>query len=74
MDFNAIMKMKQARDAFARNHPRVMQFLGAAQNRGIPEGTIVDLSVTYPDGTKMSTNLKVNQEDLELLEVLKQIR
>ena len=49
-------------------------FLGmsAAFAGGIQEGTIIEMKVTKPDGTEMTTNLKVNQSDLELLQELRE--
>ena len=46
-----------------------MFFSDAARSMG--EGSIIEISVTAPDGRKITTNMKVNQEDLELVEQLK---
>ena len=32
--------------------------------RSMGEGSIIEVSVTSPDGRKITTNMKVNQEDL----------
>lgn len=65
-----LMKMKGAWDKFTRSHPRFPQFLYAVKQRGVPEGAVVGVSVEYPDGQKMETNIRVTQEDLELFDSL----
>ena len=74
MNPGMMMKMKEMMDRFWANHPRLPQFLEAVRVNGIPEGTIIEATVTYPDGRKMCTNIKVKAEDLELMEQLRQMR
>jgi len=40
---------------------------------GIEEGTIMELTVKKPGGEELTTNIKVQQSDLELLEELKSL-
>ena len=40
-------------------------------SKSIGEGSIIEISVTSPEGRKITTNMKINQEDLELVEQLK---
>lgn len=54
------------------SHPKFGAFLNAAFAGGIQEGTIIEMKVTKPDGTEMTTNLKVKQSDLELLQQLQE--
>ena len=68
------MKIKSAWDKFTRSHPRFPQFLNAVKTAGIPEDTVLGVSVTYPDGRKLETNLKVTAEDLDLFQELSKIR
>lgn len=74
MDFGALMKMKEMWDRFTANHPKFPMFMQAVQRRGIPEGTVLEISVKYPDGEVMETNLKVTRSDLELVDALKNMR
>lgn len=74
MDFNAIMKIKGMWDTFTRNHPKFPMFMQAVQRRGIPEGTVLEVSVKYPDGQVMDTNIRVTQSDLELVNTLRQMQ
>lgn len=69
-----IMKAMQAWGTFQRNHPKFPAFLEAMQAQGIKEGTIIEMSVTDPDGRRIETNLKVKQEDLDLFNSLKDMK
>lgn len=66
----ALMQMKGLLDRFKNNHPKVPMFLSDAA-RSMGEGSVIEISVTSPDGRKITTNMRVNQEDLELVEQLK---
>ena len=70
-NIEAIMKLKKAWDTFRGNHPKFPMFLSAVKKAGIKEGTIIDICITDPNGTKMETNIKVTESDLELYESLK---
>ena len=68
----ALMKIMNAKNQFDANHPKFGAFLKAAFAGGIQEGTIIEMKVTKPDGTEMTTNLKIKQSDLELLQELRE--
>ncbi len=74
MNIPDIMKLKGAWDTFTQNHPKFPMFLNAARAAGIKEGTIIDVSITDPDGKVIETNVKVTASDLELFESLKDLR
>ena len=69
----SMMKMMQAKNKFTENHPRFVQFLGAAFSGGIEEDTIIEISVQKPGQNKITSNIKVKQSDLELLAELKNL-
>ena len=68
----ALMKIMNAKTKFNASHPTFGAFLNAAFAGGIQEGTIIEMKVTKPDGTEMTTNLKIKQSDLELLQELRE--
>ena len=68
-----IMKVKGAWDKFTRNHPRFPQFLNAVKGKGVPVGTVIGISIDYPTGERVETNIKVSEEDLDLVETLKKV-
>lgn len=68
-----LMTMKASFDKFQKNHPKFVQFAKAIAQNGVQEGTVFECKVTMPDGREMQTNFKVTQEDLELVEKLKEL-
>ena len=76
MGFNplAFGKVKGQLEEFGREHPRFAQFLGDIFTRGIEEDSIIEISVKRPDGSSMTTNMRVKASDIELMTSLKEIR
>lgn len=69
----SMLKLMAARNRFNQNHPKFGAFLKAVFSGKIEEGTIIELSVTKPGEEPITTNIKVQQSDLELLEDLKEL-
>lgn len=69
----ALMKIMNAKNKFTANHPKFVAFLNAAFSREIEEGTIIEITLTRPGEEPMTTNMKVQQADLELFEELKEL-
>lgn len=67
----AIMKLMSAKNQFTNNHPKFAAFLNAVFARGLEEGTIVEITVTRPGEEGMTSNIKIQQSDLELFQELK---
>ncbi|MBR1453394.1 MAG: hypothetical protein IJ593_01940 [Lachnospiraceae bacterium] len=59
---------------FSKNHPKFPQFVKAVQKNGIKEDTVIDVKITYPDGTELDTNLKLTASDLAMIEELKKLK
>ena len=70
----AILSMKSSLEKFRDNHPRFMQFLATMTQNGLEEGTILECKVITPEGKEIQANIKINQDDLELIEKIKEIR
>lgn len=73
MNAASMLKLMGARNQFNRNHPKFGAFLKAVFSRPMEEGTVIELSVTRPGEEPITTNIKVQQSDLELLEELKEL-
>jgi hypothetical protein len=71
MNIMSLMQLKECWDAFKNNHPKFPMFLKAASSHSLEEGSVIEITVTPPDGTPLTTNLKLKATDLELLEQLK---
>ena len=69
----SIMKIMSAKNKFTSNHPKFEAFIKAVFAQGIEEGTIIELTVQRTGNEPITTNLKVQQSDLELLQELKEL-
>lgn len=69
----SIMKIMNAKNKFTANHPKFVAFLNAVFSAGITEGTIIEITVTKPGEEPITTNMKVQQSDLDLLQELQDI-
>lgn len=69
----SLMKIMSAKNKFTANHPKFAAFLSAVFSGGVEEGTIIELTVTKPGQNPVTTNIKVQQSDLELLKELREL-
>jgi hypothetical protein len=68
----SFMKIMSAKNVFEGNHPKFNAFLKAVFSKGIEEGTIVEITVIKPGQEAMTSNIKIQQSDLELMQELKE--
>ncbi len=73
MNTAAMMKIMGAINTFKGNHPKFVSFLGYVFNGGIPEGTVIEITVTKPGQEAITSNMRVTQSDLDLFDSLKDI-
>ena len=69
-----LLQLKSAWEQFQARHPKFPAFLNAASRNTLEEATIIDVTVTSPDGRQIGTNLKLTAEDLQLLQEIKELR
>ena len=67
----SIMKIMNAKNKFTENHPKFVAFLNTVFANGIEAGTVIGMTVTKPGEVPVTTNIRVQQSDLELLEELR---
>ena len=65
-----LFKIKGAADKFNANHPKLLPFFRAAGPKAMTPGSVVEISITDPEGQKIETNLKVQESDIELINML----
>lgn len=65
-----LLEIRNLWSAFTRRHPKFPQFLTAVQQAGIPEGTVIEVTITPPDGKTFTSNLKVTAEDIDAVKSL----
>lgn len=71
MDPSQMFKMMGALNKFKANHPKFISFVSNELSTGIPEDSIIELTITKPGKDPVTTNIKVKKSDLELLDSLK---
>lgn len=50
------------------NHPKAAEFVKNVIIPGLPEGTIVELSITKPGEETKITNIKVTKDDIDIFD------
>jgi hypothetical protein len=68
---NMIFQMKNMWERFESNHPKFPKFLQAVGRECIEEGTVIEISVTRADGENITSNIRLNQEDMELIRTMR---
>ena len=69
MNPKMLMQMKSLLTKFRQNHPKVPMFFSAA-SRAINEGRVIEISLTTAEGKELCTNMRVTQDDLEMVRTL----
>ncbi|MBO7374420.1 MAG: hypothetical protein J6Z07_02695 [Lachnospiraceae bacterium] len=65
-----LLTLKKKWEEFSTRHPKFVSFIGALKGRGVQEGSIIDITVTMPDGQQFQSNLKLTAEDIEMIRSL----
>ena len=73
MNAGAIMKLMAAKGQFEQNHPKFAAFFRTILSQGFEEGSVIEITVTKPDGTATTANMRVQKSDLELVQQLKEL-
>ena len=68
-----IMRIMNAKNKFTANHPKFVAFLSAVFSREMEEGTVIEITLTRPGEEPMTTNMKVQQSDIDLFQSLKDL-
>lgn len=73
MNPQAMMQIMAAVGTFKKNHPKFFTFLQAVVKPGIPVDTVIEMTVTKPGEEPITTNIKVQQSDLDLINNLRNL-
>lgn len=66
----ALLQMKKQWDDFSARHPKFALFLMDVVKSKVGVDTIIDIKLTMPDGKILQSNMKVCEEDMELIQNL----
>lgn len=64
------MKLKDKAGEFRERHQGFSRFIKAVQKKGLPQGSTIEMKITFPDQQVMNTSFRVKEEDLELLQMI----
>ncbi|MCI8293815.1 MAG: hypothetical protein HFH53_09835 [Hespellia sp.] len=71
MNAKNLLQIKAALQQFHQTHPKVLPFMKAVEADGLRPGTVIEITVTTPEGTKRSANIQLQQSDIDLLNMAK---
>ncbi len=74
MNPQSMMQFLGAIGTFKNNHPKFAQFLEVMMREGIPEDSVIEVTVTKPGLEPVTANMKVLASDIELLQGLKKLK
>ena len=67
-----MMKIAGMLDRFKSDHPKVLPFLREAGGR-VSEGSVIEITVTDPSGESISSNIRVNSQDIEMIAAMREM-
>lgn len=68
-----LQKFKSSIEQFRSNHPKFPLFVKAVSQDALVEGTIIEITVTSPQGKNYSSNIKLKADDIELMKMIQQM-
>lgn len=74
MNPQAMMQFLAAINTFKSNHPKFASFIELVIKGGMPEGSVIEITVTRPGEDPVTANMKVLPSDLELIQSLKDMK
>lgn len=70
MNMGMMMKFMKEKNEFVQRHPKFAAFFNAVSQNMIEEGTVIEITVTRPNGETVTSNMKVMAEDIALIQGL----
>lgn len=62
-----LLTMKKDWEAFSQRHPKFVQFFMTLMQNGVGVGSVIDVTVTLPDGKSYQSNMRLTQEDVDFV-------
>lgn len=67
-----MMKLKPLFETFCQDHPKFLMFLGAVGG-AVDKDSVIEMTLTTSQGQTMKTNIKINDNDIELFQELSKL-
>ncbi|HCG59656.1 MAG TPA: hypothetical protein DEV97_06590 [Lachnospiraceae bacterium] len=68
------MQLAERLKTFREQHPRVLDFIQAVGRNNLQPGVILELRVTDLDGKVSVTNMRLTEEDVETIGIIKNLK
>lgn len=68
-----LMQLKNGWSQFKLRHPKLPRFLAAVSAKAMQEDSVLELSVTMPDGETMASNIRLTAEDIVLFQDMMEV-
>lgn len=65
-----MMRIASMIQKFKSNHPKLFPFFREASTK-IADGSVIEITVTDPQGESLTSNIRVKADDLELIAALR---
>ena len=69
-----LMKLKGELEKLTQRHPKFSKFALYLAEQELPVDTVLDVSVKTPEGRTVHANMKLDNEDLQLIKLLKELK
>lgn len=69
-----MMKAMSLFKKFQADHPKVVSFVQHFTAGGIPEGSVIEITITKPGEHPVTTNFRVLPDDVQMVEALKNMQ
>ena len=66
-----MIQFMSAIGTFKANHPKFASFIGRFSKEGVPEGSVIEITLTKPGEEPVTANMKVLQSDLDLIQAIR---
>ena len=66
-----LLRLKSDLKTFENDHPKFPAFVRYCGDRGLREGTVVEIVLRQPDGAATKANMRLNEHDVKTLQRLR---
>ena len=73
LNFQSLLTFNSAKSKFLANHPNVEPFIDELNSRDPEVGQEVAIAVRYPDGTEYKTGIRITEDDMQMLSMLREL-
>ena len=68
-----LLQIKEKIDIFREQHPKMRSFIHVIKDKAIAVGSVIEIKVTSPDGQEYVSNIKVTENDVELIRIITEL-